>query len=254
MSNRTDVSVFLKVAENANLNKYVLKDIYGGLLLFINNKETDTQLFLTKKYVSVTRKGSDTKGAQSLVISFRGSKQAKDWVTDFSAWHTTVPYGNYNSKIKVHAGFIKCYKSVRLQILRYLSEHKTSIDRIYITGHSLGGALALLCAIDIQYNYSSIPLTVYTSGAPAVGNKAFARSYNKRVPDTTRTCIRRDIVPKLPPRWLGLKSYGGYKHVKRKYTIGPKSFWAGLKYFFNIGGRFADKAINHSIGFYKEWC
>lgn len=54
-------------------------------------------------------------------------------------------------------------------------------------GHSLGGALATLAAYDIQAACKCLPkksLSVYTFGAPRVGNHAFAREYNQAVFET----------------------------------------------------------------------
>ena len=56
-------------------------------------------------------------------------------------------------------------------------------------GHSLGGALAAMCAYDLMARASPVKLrwdqvSVYTFGAPRVGNLSFARTYRRRVPDT----------------------------------------------------------------------
>ena len=60
--------------------------------------------------------------------------------------------------------------------------------QIYCTGHSLGGALALLAAYDISraMEWVSKPTKVicYTFGAPRVGNHAFAHTYDRMVPET----------------------------------------------------------------------
>lgn len=244
-----DVRLFLDVSEHARLDEDSLKNIYGNSLLFLNNNKTDTQGFMIIKNDPYKNKN------KTLIISFRGSQQPKDWINDFNAWHAIVPYGNYNSKIRVHQGFLTCYKSIRTQILGYVLENKKEVSTIFVTGHSLGGALALLCAVDIQYNFSNkFEIICYTSGAPAVGNRAFARSYNKRVPDTTRTYMKKDIVPKLPPWWFGLRKYGGYTHVDKSNPIGPRDFWVGLKAFFNFGRNFAANITNHSILLYKKYC
>lgn len=191
--------------------------------------------------------------ANTLVIAFRGSQQPKDWVNDFDGWHTVIPYGNFESDIRVHQGFLKCYKSVRDEILCYIEAKKDKIKNIYVTGHSLGGALSLLCAVDVQYNTSVIPV-VYTSGAPCVGNKAWAESYNRRVPATTRTYARCDVVPKLPPWWFLLRVSGGYKHVSASNPIGPKDPWVGFFTFLRLGKKFAENVTNHSIELYEKWC
>ena len=51
-------------------------------------------------------------------------------------------------------------------------------------GHSLGGALGILAAYDIQQAFGFRNLRVYTYGAPRVGNHRFAREYNDTVPNT----------------------------------------------------------------------
>ena len=55
------------------------------------------------------------------------------------------------------------------------------------TGHSLGGALATLAAVDIRKaipECAHLNISCYTFGAPRTGNHAFAYDYNELVPDT----------------------------------------------------------------------
>ena len=56
-----------------------------------------------------------------------------------------------------------------------------------VTGHSLGGALATLAAIDVRKaipDAAHLSISCYTFGAPRTGNHAFAREYDDLVPDT----------------------------------------------------------------------
>ena len=173
-------------------------------LIFINDKKTDVQCFL--------RINKD-----ELTITFRGSDSKKDWQTDAKFWKTTVPYGNYSSKIRVHAGFIGAYKSpdIRLEIQNYVNVF--NIQKIYITGHSYGAALAVLCAVDLQYNFPKKDYEVIVFGCPRVGNNAFKQSYNLRIFKTLRVENKCDIVTKVPFAFLG------YRHVGARLKIGgPK--------------------------------
>jgi triacylglycerol lipase len=167
--------------------------------------------------------GTDTQGLfgvafdNTLVVAFRGTdEKGYDWITNVRFSHQVYPYGNSDSRVKVHRGFITAYKSVRETILE--KARQSSFDRVMCTGHSLGGALATLAAVDIQYNIAEKEVVCYTYGAPKVGNKPFASSYNKRVPQTYRFVNENDIVPKLP-RW-----WNGYAHVEKLYRIGPSRF------------------------------
>lgn len=55
---------------------------------------------------------------------------------------------------------------------------------VFMTGHSLGGVMAVISAMDIADLLPWGSLQVYTIGAPRPGNRAFSTLYNKKVPDT----------------------------------------------------------------------
>lgn len=66
--------------------------------------------------------------------------------------------------------------------------------------HSLGGALATLCAMEIV-NSRRVPrlqLRMYNYGSPRVGNSAFAAKYNELVTDSFRLVNESDVVPSIP--------------------------------------------------------
>ena len=66
-----------------------------------------------------------------------------------------------------------------------------------VTGHSLGGALAHLAALDVQRELELDPdqMCCYTFGVPRVGNHAFAHVYDAAVPDTWNLVNGLDVVP-----------------------------------------------------------
>ena len=164
-------------------------------------------------------KGTDTQGVfgtafdKSFVVAFRGSEETgiADWITDLKFVQQVFPYDtSKNKEVKVHYGFIEAYKSVREAVLNEVK--KTPLKRIICTGHSLGGALATLCALDVKYNLPDKEIACYTFGSPKVGNAAFVASYQKRVPNTFRFVNGIDRVPTLPP--------GDYQHVGELHQLG----------------------------------
>ncbi|XP_031472882.1 lipase [Nymphaea colorata] len=90
---------------------------------------------------------------------------------------------------------------------------------IYITGHGLGGAFAILAATDIKSLYQSAD-AVYTFGQPRVGNEQFASYYAKTLPETYRVINFADIVPHLPA------TSAGYLHssFEEWYQTGMKTY------------------------------
>lgn len=71
--------------------------------------------------------------------------------------------------------------------------------RVYVTGHSLGGALACLCAYSLRrmlllLAYPEPDIVVYTFGQPRIGNSVFKQHYNRAVPCTFRVVNESDAV------------------------------------------------------------
>ena len=79
---------------------------------------------------------------------------------------------------------------------------------LLITGHSLGGALALLCAHRLALQ--TVPIhSVHTFGQPRVGDHAFAAAYDSLLGDRTyRVVNQNDVVPRLPGVLLGYQHAG----------------------------------------------
>ncbi|HEY9629175.1 MAG TPA: hypothetical protein V6C84_17875 [Coleofasciculaceae cyanobacterium] len=73
---------------------------------------------------------------------------------------------------------------------------------VYVTGHSLGGGLAHLCALALRRSIKASFLTtkVYSIAAPKVGNDAFAQYYNQQISEGMSYRVENlfDLVPNLP--------------------------------------------------------
>ena len=223
---------YSKAAKCALLSQEVYQDFTPQLRFsefadatpkLIEQANTDTQCAIL----------SDATGT-AIYIVFRGSEKRLDWDTNVNFKQVQLefqrkivqeeivqeqeqiyPYqGESRSGAKMHRGFVDAYLSVREQIHNYLRSH--AAPRVTVTGHSLGGALATLCAVDAQYNFSNIKIDIYTFGAPRVGNSGFRESFNRRVPDSHRFVYGMDVVPSLPRPWQG------YRHVEQEHRLGSR--------------------------------
>lgn len=79
---------------------------------------------------------------------------------------------------------------------------------LFVTGHSLGAALAVLCATELGASKHSLGKKVegvYTFGQPRVGNQAFHDFYGTGTRVSWRVTHNRDIVPHLPLEAMGFK-------------------------------------------------
>jgi predicted lipase len=206
-----------KVCRLSYVSKYDFNDF--KLTARFDNKATDTQGLFGVAYDN------------TLVVAFRGTEETKlaDWLTDLKFSQEIFPYGDASHTIKVHSGFLKAYKSVRDAVLE--EARKTKYKRIICTGHSLGGAVANLYAVDISFRVLTVDILCYTYGSPKPGNEDFGKLYDKRIPNTFRIVNGSDGVPKLPPH--------GYIHVGKFCEIGDK-------------GRLAETVTDHLPNSYIE--
>lgn len=132
-----------------------------------------------------------------LNIAFRGTVNLKNWLTNVDAL-----YADFGGLKRVHKGFLKAYQNVRPQLkaaIRFAKE-KYVINEVYVMGHSLGGALAVLSIEEIAHHFKAKQVHLITFGAPRVGNIEFVQYIHRRVKEATRVINYRDPVPHLPSR------------------------------------------------------
>jgi len=94
---------------------------------------------------------------------------------------------------------------------------------LWFTGHSLGGAMATICAGRCKLSViRSNPRALFTYGAPRVGNKRYV-NYVKL--ECYRWVNHNDIVPHLPPAWLGYRHSGLELYLSAKGQVRPVTGW-----------------------------
>ena len=155
---------------------------------WIEGTKTDTQVFVAKK-------------DNYQIVCFRGTESFTDALVD--VWFKKVSADE--GKGKVHAGFQSALDEIWTQLEKTLNKQTP----IYVSGHSLGGALAQLTANRLTSNNYRV-YGVYTFGSPRVGNLTFKKSYDVRLKDNTFLHINnRDVVATVPPEILGFMNLGG---------------------------------------------
>ncbi len=132
---------------------------------------------------------------EKIIISFRGTepKKLKDWVTDAKVRKTSGPYGD------VHRGFAKALSHVWTDIEDTIDEVRDNNQSIWLTGHSLGAALATLATGLIQTNEQALTVSgLYTFGSPRVGSHYFAKQFNWDNRNVFRFVNNNDVVTRVP--------------------------------------------------------
>jgi pimeloyl-ACP methyl ester carboxylesterase len=148
-----------------------------------------------------------------LIVALRGTNSIEDlkidlgnWelglgtYIDFAAWD--VSHGGTSTQVLAHHRFLETYQSVQNSVRQYVQQQFSSTSRptaIWVIGHSLGGALANICALDLAAYFPSYPVPkVMTFGAPFVGDQAFATLLNSLVPSLQRFELSWDLVTAHP--------------------------------------------------------
>jgi hypothetical protein len=143
-------------------------------------------------------------------LVFRGTEGFLDVIENLRTISEPLPGGG---TARVHTGFEDQYLSVRADVERAL-EHVS--DPLFITGHSLGAALATLAAAGRKVQ------GVYTFGSPRVGNQAFVDSLKGT--NIFRVVDDQDVVPTLPPEGLGFVHAGELHHLTETPPVSQKIF------------------------------
>jgi len=130
-------------------------------------------------------------GRGEVFVVFRGTADLRNWITDLDCELVNERISESVSGAKIHAGFQQALKSVIPELRETLTRLALERRDVYFTGHSLGGALAMLAAARMQNEEwrmqnenSSRPIPnspgiwLYTFGQPRVGNAAFAAWYD----------------------------------------------------------------------------
>jgi hypothetical protein len=196
------------------------------------------------------------------VVALRGTRTFDEWFDDADG--IPAPFGSTGELDSglgsVHAGFYGLYTigqnglvitdplnpqpssratgSLAAQVGKYVSALNNSFP-LYVTGHSLGGALASLCALDIAYNYpgsfsqiymyslasprvaAGLAVSTLSIPVPTLGNQqAFLSRYQSYVPNSYPIIHAADLIPILPPASTSLGPLTlTFNHVTDPYQL-----------------------------------
>lgn len=152
---------------------------------------------------------------KSVIVSFRGSLSPQSLLVDAAVFfadytdHPEAPEG-----ASVHSGFLAAYNNLAPHVedlVMPLLRPDYSID---MTGHSMGGSLAVLCALDFHRRIKDANIRVFTYGQPRTGNRVFADFVSTvGIKHITRVTSKSDLIPNMPPKFMGYAHHCGEMHL-----------------------------------------
>ncbi len=233
--------VYDRFEEGGKKLALLLKKLDGGGFKWVqgfNSTETDTQAFLVVK--------EDNSYA---VLAFRGTEVTKltDIKTDAKASMVSLIEG------RVHKGFISAYRSVEAEIKESIA--KLPGLPLYITGHSLGAALATVATQYLEANpaFSGQIAACYTFGSPRVGNDQFDRDFKSAIYRVVNTT---DIVTVIPLLAMGYIHIGDIRFLLRNKGEFRRGIPIFGRLFFFLGAAisklFTPWVEDHAIVEYRK--
>ena len=200
----------------------------------------------------------DMRSSQACVVvhedficaAFRGTNELADWRDNVQVGKVKGPFG------RVHRGFqsalMDVWPAMRARLANYPQRP------LWLTGHSLGGAMATLAAAQLADADESF-IGVYTFGSPRCGGKKFSRVYEIEAGARShRVHNNSDIVTRFPTRQMNYRHVGRLAYITESGEIKHDTGWwyrfcnrvrgAAL----DLGEAGLDAIKDHGIGEYAE--
>lgn len=139
-----------------------------------------------------------------LYVTFQASSEKGDWKDNFDFFpRKAEPF----ECVKVHEGFWRQYQGIRN---KFLDELYTGVTAVFISGYSLGGAVAQLALYDCLWHVSKDRLPIQASAVGFNSPRVFIKGdYLNAHTYTFQNIVHQgDVVPHLPPRIFGFKNVG----------------------------------------------
>ena len=172
---------------------------------------------------------------QHNILVFRGTQTQAEWLQNLNAKQVKYDAPDGKDYGAVHEGFLGSTRKLNPDPVAIAKQLDPTIP-CYITGHSLGAAVATLLAMKIVRQVPQLKdqIQLYTFAGPRVGSPKFVQAHSQLIPNSYRIVNLADSVPLFPPVSLDNSSY---THVGQK--------WAFL-------AQLEDIILNHVVDTYQK--
>jgi hypothetical protein len=198
-----------------------------------------------------------------IVAAFRGTESPtsidglKDWLLSDAVNLLILPEGDLGTDFaaagvaaRFHMGFIRALQDIWDPLFAAIGVERKKSDRpLWLTGHSLGGALALLAGWRLKRKFVPVH-QIYTFGGPMVGNEEVAQAFQREFPDKVFRYVNGpDPVPKLPTVSLIANHY---VHCGHEVALGAAlaagaAAGSALAFFQEMAGKTKDGVLEGTL-------
>lgn len=172
----------------------------------------------------------------AIVLAFKGEVDIQNWIANLDAAQVAYPGCK---ECLVHQGFYNAFQGVEGYVRKNIQALSAQFRgaKVWITGFSLGGSLAVIAALDVKEIFGAVD-QLYTYGMPRVGNDPFATHVQEAVPQRFRVVHYADIAPHIPPQipipYAHFSNEVFYDEAMGKYKVcGAEDFTCAKSIFPN---------------------
>ncbi|RXW16318.1 hypothetical protein EST38_g9541 [Candolleomyces aberdarensis] len=156
---------------------------------------------------------------QTIIVSYQGTDPSKITPLITVLRFALTPlrpslFPGISSSLQIHDGFGEAHAASADAVLAAVRTglSKYGVNKVTLTGHSLGGAIAIIATAHLAVQIPGVTLRTITYANPRLGNQAFVDFVNARS-EMTRVNNLHDIVPILPGRFVGYAHTEGEVHI-----------------------------------------
>lgn len=191
--------------------------------------------------------------SKSIIIAFHGSYWIIDWLKDFYAPQKAATDLSPSLLGRIHEGFSSLiadsYTDMMEKIQLSLGRDIQGNDKIYVTGHSLGGALAMLggAMISSQHNLrkNSMKIVAFSTPRGVIGDAEFVQCVHKKIgiENILSFSTKGDVVPYLPQKLVSPI----WKYAPLGINIEINPIEKGMHHYAQAVPRAIDEAAEHPL-------
>ena len=201
------IEAYQMLADSEDGTTFTLPDPYDLIIQILTPESFTSEGFAEEVPIAFIATKDD-----NIYVVFRGTKTISEWITD-----ATFPFVDYIDPGggMTEEGFTDFYESFAGLIISEVQKLKDQggFNNLYITGHSLGGALVGVSTPDLLMKTGFENPISYSFASPRVGNSDYKTYFDAFGLDSWRVFNTNDLVPMLPPELLG------YTHVDTGFPI-----------------------------------
>ena len=201
-----------------------------------------------EKFISIT--GFSKNSAQAMIVEheeylcmvFRGTDEIADWLDNLNAFPVKELFGSFHRGFWFSVADIWDGIEQRYQELRAIKKRP-----LFITGHSLGGAMATIAAA--KFIHLDLPfISVYTFGQPRAMTKETSQVFDIEAKSRFfRFQNNNDLVTRVPARLMGYSHVGSSIYISQTGSIhDDPGFW--FRFLDSVDGAMDEVAKNKIDG------